>query len=287
MDAVRGATQGLGAMMAERSAVVVFVVVTGLLAVLAVVYVVYRIKRTELQSATVLSRPVRLFNSDQAVTLDSSRLPGTLNGQEFAYSFWLYLAELQPAAVPYVIFHRASGVVTTSTVQANPVVMMNPQTNKMHICMRTNGSSTSGTTLSDIIAPKPGTPALRRWVVATIDYVPLQRWVHVAFVVSDNLLTVYMDGDMYTVENVMELADSAGAQRPIFAGTTGDIVVGPTPGSAELRGYVAKLQFFNYALTRGDVKDITSSGPSDSSVLASLGLPAYSLRSPIYRIDDA
>lgn len=286
MDSARALTQSLGEMFAERSAIVLFVILTGIIVVLAVVYVVYKIKRTDLQSALVMQRPIKLFDMDEEVSVGKSQLPGTLNGQEFSYSFWLYVAELQPSTTPYVIFHRASGAVTATSIQANPIVMVDGKSNKLYICMRTNTSKTTGTSLADVISASSTNPH-ENWVVATIDYVPMQRWVHVVFVVSDNILSVYMDGDMYTVENVMERVDKTTNRRPIFAGTTGDVVVGRVPGSSDLRGYLAKLQFFNYALTKSDVASIYASGPASRSILASLGLPAYGVRSPLYRVDDA
>lgn len=284
MDSVRAATESLGMMFAERSAVVLIVLLAAIVTVLVIVWIVYKIKRTELQSASVLSRPVKLFDNDEVISLEKGKVPGTINGQEFSFSFWLYIAELQPASQPYVVFYRTAGVVTQSSVPANPIVMVNSKTNKMHICIRTNNSKTNDATLEKVLSRGFAKP-LDNWVVATIDYVPLQRWVHVAFAISDNLLTVYMDGDMYTVENVMELADPTTSRRPIFAPTTGDIVVGRVPGGAELRGYIARLQFFNYALTKADVASLVGAGPSERSVLAALGLPAYGVRSPIYRVD--
>lgn len=283
MESVRAS---LGAMFAERSAVVVLVVLVALVAVLAVVWIVYKIKRTDLQSVKIVTTPVQLFDNDTVVSLDKGNIPGTINGQEFSFSFWLYVAELQPASQPYVIFYRTSSVVTQTSVNANPIVMVNPRTNKLHICMRTNSSKTSGATLEQVYSRGFDAP-LDNWVVATIDYLPLQRWVHVVFTVTDNMLTVYMDGDMYTIENVMEMTDPVTSRRPVFAATSGDVVVGHVPGGAELRGYLARLQFFNYALTKADVGAVASSGPSERSVLTSLGLPAYSVRSPIYRVEGA
>jgi hypothetical protein len=93
-----------------------------------------------------------------------------------------------------------------------------------------------------------------------------------------------MDGDMYTVENVYDF-NVPGTSRPVFAGTSGNAIVGKVAGTASTQGFICKIEFFNYALTQHDVRAIHDVGPVSSNILSRFGLPSYGVRSPIYRED--
>jgi hypothetical protein len=262
------------------SAIVVFVLITLVLIIGIIAYIVYRVRRADLQSISIVSDPKKLFGMNGTPFMfDAAKLPVTLNGQEFSYSFWLYLLDFAPTADHQVVFARGGSTAATLTVAgASPIVSVDKSTNKLRVSVCTNAyvlpspvPTTYGVT--DVIAPGSG------YLTANVDYVPLQRWVNVVAVVRDNLLTLYQDGDIYTVENVSDLP-----KRPVFSGISGGVAVGG--GGSETHGYISKLAYFNYALSARDVRAVYNNGPTSSSVLTMLGVDSYGLRSPIYKTDE-
>jgi hypothetical protein len=256
---------------------VLFVVLACFVLVIVIVYIVYRMRRGDLQSITLVPHPIKLYNMPSPVTVQAATIPPTLNGQEFSFSFWLYLVEFQPTSEHKLVFMRGGS--GADVLGATPVVFLDARTNRLHIAVKSNqapGVSDLGALLQSDTS---------RYMTAAIDYVPLQRWVNVVMVVQDNLLTVYLDGDMYTVENVFDLAPSTADVRPIFAGTSGNATIGSVSGTAPTKGFLGKLQFFNYALMVQDVKALYAQGPVPASMLSLLGLSAYGVRSPLYRVE--
>ena len=282
MDAVDKVKRGMNM---DEGTMVLFVIVTLLLIVFVIVYLVYRLKRGDLKSVAFLSQSTRLYNMKQTYRFDASQIPPTLNGQEFTFSFWLYLVEYPPLDSHALVFCRGGS--GQSVDKSNPIVFLDKSTNKLHIAVRTTAlprkgldPELQGNAVLDAVLARGSS-----FLTATIDFVPLQRWLHVAFTVQDNLLTVYLDGDVYTVSNLFMMKGATGA-RPVFAGTNGDVFVGALPGvTAQARAFVAKGQFFNFAVMQKEVGDLYSRGPAMPSVMGAVGLPSYGFRSPVYRLD--
>jgi Concanavalin A-like lectin/glucanases superfamily len=267
---------------ANKSTVALFIIIALLLIVIIVVYIVYRIRRSDLQNVIVLRDSTRLYNMKQVYRFDASQIPPTLNGQEFTFSFWLYLVDYPVAMNHAMLFCRGGS--GQSVDKSNPVVFMDKNTNKMHIAVRTTAPRTTDLNPSDVNILDTILKRQSGFLTATIDYVPLQRWVHIMFVVQDNLLTVFMDGDIYTVANIADL--SSGSVRPVFASTNGDVFVGALPGlNQQSRSFMAKLQFYNFAVMHNDVRNSYMEGPTIQSIMGRMGLPGYGVRSPIYRLD--
>jgi hypothetical protein len=278
LNAVDGDGASGGGGSSTSIALVLFVVLALFVLVVVIVYIVYRMRRGDLQSVDLVKQPIKLYNMPSTTNVPSSRIPLTLNGQEFTFSFWLYLVEFQPTSEHKLLFMRGGN--GSDVLSATPIVFLDARTNRLHISIKSN-QSPGVATLPAVLERDTS-----RYVSASVDYVPLQRWVNVALVVQDNLLTVYLDGDMYTVENVFDLAPSSANVRPIFAGTSGDVTVGAVPGTAPTKGFLGKLQFFNHALMVQDVKSLYAQGPVPASLMSAIGLAAYGVRSPVYRVDS-
>jgi Concanavalin A-like lectin/glucanases superfamily len=285
MDAARrAASSTVSALFSEKSSIVVFAVIALVVILLVIAFIIYKVRRADLDSSMLVKDPLRLYNMTPQKRITSDKVPATTNGQEFAYSAWLYLANYTaPTSSNYLVFYRG-GTTDSNVAGASPVVHMDRGTNKLYISLRTNLSSGLTTTPLDLL-----TASESKYLTATVDYVPMQRWVHVVFVVQDNLLTVYMDGQMYTVENVQDFFASSRAgsltARPIFSPTAGDVMVGAFANEPMLDGYISRLQFFNYGLTADDVAALYAIGPVKRTLLSRLGIAEYGVRTPIYKID--
>lgn len=260
---------------------VVFSVVCVMLLVIIIAFIIWRVQRKNLKSVVLVKSPIRMYGSGLPYIIDKSKIPATVNGQEYSYSFWIYLVQYDPANSSIMVFGRG---IQPTNIGGSPWVYMDKNTNKMYISIGLNN-----VLLSDKIDDVQASP---RYVTATVDYIPLQRWVNISVVVQDYLMSVFMDGDMYTVRNVTDAPDigssssssSSATNRSIFGPTSGDVTVGAA--TAQPKAFLSQLQFFNFALTQREVKARYASGPTSSSALGVFGIPAYGIRSPMYKLDD-
>lgn len=282
---IRSTMSGLGARFANLSptSMVVFSVVCVMVLVVIIAFIMWRIMRRNLKSAVLVKIPLRMYGAGLPVVIsksdDRKQLPPTLNGQEYSYSFWLYLVQYDPASSPIMLFGRG---VQPGKVGGSPLSYLDNNTNKMYISV-----AKSSTVLTETIDQVKGSS---NYVTGVVDYVPLQRWVNVTFVIQDYLMTIFMDGDMYTVRNVTDAPDvgtavttTTGTTTKIFGPTSGDITVGDS--SPQPKAFMSQLKFYNFALTQRDIKSCYASGPTSDSSMNLLGIPAYGIRSPMYRID--
>lgn len=259
----------------DGTSVVVLSVVCVLLLVLIIAYIIWRIRRTNLKSVVLLRDPIRLKGAGLPLVVNGTKIPNTMNGQEYSYSFWLYLVQFDAASDMIPLFGRGTS--------NSPAVYLDAASNKMYVSIAKNSAKVSAipTKLRDIYTSND-------YVTATIDYVPLQRWVNVAVVVQDFMMTLYLDGDIYTVANVVgSQATSVGTRRNVFGATNGDVYIGCAATALQATAFMSQLQFYNYALMQLDVQRRYAAGPLTSSTLGILGIPAYGVRSPVYKITDS
>jgi hypothetical protein len=258
----------------------VFVVFALVVIVLIIAFLVYRMRRSDLTASTLVKAPRRLYSMTNPYSVDAESMPATMNGQEYSFSMWLYITDFTTTERHKIIMMRGP---SATLIDASPVVFMDKATNKLYISIRTNATPATGQdTLEKILIS-----ASSRFLTATIEYVPLQRWVNIAFVVQDNLLSVYMNGDMYTVENVYDLAKGTVLSRPVFAGIKGNVLIGKLDGTDSATAFISRAHFFNYALSPDDVRAISMEGPvPGSGIMGTIGISDYAVRTPIYRVGE-
>jgi len=266
----------------DRQTTIAFMVLTFIAIIIIIMYVVYKIRNRNLSSVLMVEKPLKLFDMEQApVTFASDKIVPTNNGQEYTYSFWVYIVDYDTVSNQHRrIFLRNNG---SDVDQANPVVFMDGRTNKLYIAAKTNMASE----VTDLEGLLPDNNNTSKYLTAVVEYIPLQRWVHISVVLQDNLLTVFKDGDMYTVKNVHDLWDSnSGEERPIFMGTKGNVYIGHAQGNnTPTHGFISRLQFHNYALMEKDVREVYTHGPYSKGILSTMGLNQYGVQSPIYKKD--
>jgi hypothetical protein len=130
-----------------------------------------------------------------------------------------------------------------------------------------------------------------------IEYVPLQRWVHVAIVVNETVdkgvITTYIDGEVVdTISSKDKVVLSSGLTVPVnFTGLnitkTGDVYTGGDVNDDDLSqgfpGIIGKINVSNFDMNGKEVYNMYIKGPIDN-LASKLGLPAYAVRNPIYKI---
>lgn len=290
----------------KKGSIAIFVILALLTISVLIAFLVIKLRSVNTSGTLIVGDPLKLYGMTAQVSVDQTKIPSTVNGQEFSFSFWLYFVDYIPTpGRPQLIFMRS--VDTGVPGNSNPIVAMDSDTNTLYVAMRTNQSA------SNVDSVNIFNPDISKYLVSKIDYFPLQRWVHVVAVVKDDNISLYLNTSLYTVSNVNELlfsnsitgntsitggsssssssnnASSSNKTRPVFSPCTGSMVIGPAgvASTREPRAFIAQLKFFNYAVTPKDIKSIYANGPSSASILAKLGLTGYGIRNPIYRVDQA
>lgn len=276
---------------AKETGIVIFVIAIMLLIVFIVIYVVSQIKKSKLQNVNLQkeSAMIPLDNRNSVPYLvKAEKMSLVTNGQEFSYSFWIYLgAQYSTTANPKLLVVRGNdnayvGTTLFVSPNANPAIFLDSASNTLYVAVNTSAVTTPMTP-AQIIKRSANGQYNSGWLVTRVTYVPLQRWVQIVAVVSNASLNVYMDGDLYSVATISDIAGFS-SNIPIIKGTSGNMIIGDNVNYTS--GHIAKTSFFNYAMSQRDIKINYNTGPSEGSFLSYFGLGNYALRSPVYSTDS-
>lgn len=266
------------------------------------VYLLLLFNRPSLLYYTLAGTPVKANEQNLKSLKNSDKLPALKNGREYAYSFWTYVNAVENNDKYRLVFLRGKEL-----SDANPFVYFDKSSNKMVIKVKTDAAGGAitpprpGETLGlDTVitaAATGGNPSAKtlhtdncKFATFEIDYVPLQRWVNIIVNVDNYVVTIFMDGAIHSTRVLNDNnEDCASDLSKLASETSGDIKVGNLDaGLPAFDGYISRLQFFNYSLkSQKHISKIYENGPVESkSILQKLGLPLYSLRNPIYRVDS-
>lgn len=242
-------------------------------------------------------------------------IPTTMNGRRMTFMFWMYIHDINKYQGSYRhVLHRGD----EDPKGASPLVMMDKTLNKLYIRFSSLDSTdtTSTKTFDEIIAasktsiaPSGATQAQIDAISDTtallkdmathgmiVDYVPLQRWVHIAVVVNETVnrgnIYLYMDGELVkTIDSSENVRLNNGSLirynfQNLFLAKKGDIWIGGNANGTTnvgFSGMIGKVAFTNYDMNAREVYKEYLKGPVEN-LTSKLGLPAYGLRSPVYRI---
>lgn len=298
------------AMMGEKGPIIILIAVVLLAFIAVILYISFALNASNLKGKRLLTEPVKLDEMRAPVTVDAGDIPKAAVGREYTYSFWFYLEGFeQTNNTPQMIFYRGS---KTTIGDANPIVMMDGNNNKLYFVIKTQGSSLSTTNphynydnnLGFILSRSyfnnkdftQTTKDINKHVILSVDYVPLQRWVNIVMVVDNKIVTIFMDGEIYSVKTVDEYKmtkqpefDLRGNKidyNLILEKSEGNIYLGRYNGGRTPNSYLSNLEYYNYAISLREVKKIYMNGPFSKNFLSMLGISAYGVRSPIYKIDE-
>jgi hypothetical protein len=197
---------------------------------------------------------------------------------------------------------------------ANPIVMMDSVDNKMYVCIKTQDNSlpisemktSAGAASVDMRKivennyfrnPDAKGVGVNKYIIMEIDYLPIQRWVNITVIVDNKVMTLFMDGEIYSVKSVDEIKASRApeldaAGRPIGYNlivdkTEGGLYCGKNPinNKVTVNGYLSKVDFYNFAVSLNQVKHIYNTGPVGTGLLSKMGLQ-YGFRSPVYKLNE-
>jgi hypothetical protein len=261
-------------------------------------------------------------------------IPTTLNGRRASFMFWVYINDISKyqgsyrhvlhrgdedpiGASPLVmldkttnkLYIRFSGTTDddTTTMKWDDIVTYMKYKKGCTSVAADKKSCATATGVDAAAAATQSTEAAKlsdedaiKYDLAThgiiVDYVPLQRWVHITVVVNETVnrgdMYLYMDGELVKTLSSSEaekLSDGSEVKynfQNLNLAKKGDIFVGGSTTAAAgpgFSGLVAKVGFTNYDMNAIEVYKEYLKGPVDN-LTSKLGLPAYGLRSPVYRI---
>ena len=276
MSSVQSVSERVGA------TIPIFVLMTLLLITGIIIFLVYRIRGYRFKTVDLMRTPVLNGNpmAGEHMTFLGSGIPALKNGSEFSFSLWIYIESITITSDYKIVMYQGN---STSFVNGSTYVYMDPNTNKLYITVRTNG--------------KPETPDVNNKVnleqiydnnglmQASIEYVPLQRWIHVLFAIRDAVMYVYLDGELYSVQSTYDMPLRADGSRPMITKPIGDIFVGGKAGREGINGYVGRAQFMNYSVSLKQAKTIYGEGPYKQNFLSYLGMKNVGMRSPFFYTD--
>ena len=255
-------------------------------------------------------------NVKNEINLDSD-LPVAENGNGIkrSYTFWIYIKDNVNTAFRNVLYLSKSD--KNEIVNTSPHIFMGGRNNKMYIrfSKKDNNVFDSCDELEQIekldnafsLFMNDGKPTncfreyMKQGIV--IDYVPMQRWVHIGIVINDleqsmsstigASISAYIDGELVAVANNGDTINGLGSSddyvyeiNNLDLDNYTKLVVGgeqSSGSSAGFSGLFCKFTVFNYDLNDRDIHNDYNKGPVDN-IMAKLGIGTYGVRSPVYRI---
>jgi hypothetical protein len=212
------------------------------------------------------------------------------NGKRRSYTFWIYINDLNKYQDLYKhVFHIGA---MDNALAAFPYVFLDKTENKLHIRFSSktaNYSTTFGNGLKDVenLTDDQRINFMENGI--TIDYIPIQRWVHIAVVINENsnggTIMSYVDAEYTKVVTTNDLINGKTIKIKDFdMDLKGDLYVG---GSEEnycgFSGLLSKVTIYNYDINDKDIYDDYNTGPLNGFMARYVG--AYGIRSPIYKIN--
>jgi hypothetical protein len=300
--------EGFLALMSDKGPLMIFIIAVILVFVIVIIYISFALKNANLKGKVLIKNPVKLDALSTAIQISNSDIPKPAVGREFTYSFWLYVDEFTQTTDNHkLLFYRGAKNTISS---ANTLVMMDGQENRLYFMIQTEGSSLTAPVTGDLRPAVTGNlfknltsstiSNNNKYIIMEVDYVPVQRWVNIICVVDNKIITLFMDGEIYSVKTTDELKairkptlDDAGNPTPynlIINKQADDIYVGKNTinNGNTLNGYISKLEFMNYAISLNQVKTSYNRGPlsgSTGNFLPSMGIN-YGVRSPLYKLNE-
>jgi hypothetical protein len=219
--------------------------------------------------------------------IDKVEFPDASNGKRATYMFWMYINDIDKYSGSR---RRVMHIGEDNADTASPLVYMGANDNKLHVMFnpkKPDSQTPTGPGRIEYLTSKYG---------IVIDYIPINRWVHVTIVVNESVnkgtISAYLDAELVKVASTGSANPVAGtganvsSVQNLVLDKKGAIYIGGSPSDAMgpgFAGLVSKVMLFNFDLNVRDIYDEYRKGPIDN-LLAKLGLPAYGVQSPIYRI---
>ena len=161
------------------------------------------------------------------------------NGIQFTYEFWIMVEGYDYLRGEWKhVFHKGDA---KSYPNRAPGVWLHPETNAMRVYMNTQKE-------------------ILEWV--DVHNMPIRKWVHVALVLDDNDLDVYINGFLKTRKKLSSVPRQ----------NNGDLWINMYGG---FEGNLARLQYHPRAISSAEIHDSIKRGPGYTACIDTGELPPY------------
>jgi hypothetical protein len=190
--------------------------------VVVIVILVNRAKKNKTNVSVLLSSPTDAFDlKDQSYPVKNSD-----EGLEFSYSVWIYIQDWTRGWKNIFVKGDKTDGAGTNSARA-PGLWLYPDTNALHARINTFASPNEGCDIKNI---------------------PLQKWVHITYVLNNRTVDIYIDGKLErscVLRGVPKLND-----EPVRVCDNGGFF-----------GKISNLVYYRYALKPDEVYNIYAGGP--------------------------
>lgn len=301
-------TDGFMSLMSDKGPLMIFIIAVILIFIIVIIYITFALKNANLKGKQLVKKPIKLDGLSSAIQISNADIPKPAVGREYTYSFWVYVDEFtQTNNNNKLLFYRGA---KEGISGANPLVMMDGLENRLYFMIKTQDSSLPALVAGDLRPTVTGnffkdttssTSNLNKYIIMEVDYVPVQRWVNIICVVDNKIITLFMDGEIYSVKTTDELKalrkpelNATGTPinyNLIVDKSDGDMFIGKNTinNNQTLNGYLSNVNFMNYAISLNQVKTTYNRGPLASggagNFLTNVGIN-YGVRSPLYKLNE-
>ena len=206
----------------------ILLVILAIAIIVIVIVVIVNKNRNRNNQNIIIDTPVNAFGMrNNRFTVKNSEL-----GLEFSYSVWIYIQDWTHGWKNIFVKGSGSPGSSTSGEPASsqlraPGLWLYPDTNSLHARINTYASPNEGCDIKNI---------------------PLQKWVHIGYVLNNRTVDMYIDGKLErscVLRGVPKLNDS-------------ELIVCDNNG---FFGKISNLVYYRYALKPEDIHNIYSNGP--------------------------
>jgi hypothetical protein len=197
---------------------IIFIIVL----IVIIVILVKRAKKNQTNVSVLLDSPADAFDlKDKSFPVKNSD-----EGLEFSYSVWIYIQDWTRGWKNILVKGDKSDGAGTNSSRA-PGLWLYPDSNALHARINTFASPNEGCDIKNI---------------------PLQKWVHIAYILNNRTVDIYIDGKLErscVLRGVPKLNDD-----PVRVCDNGGFF-----------GKISNLVYFRYAMKPDEVYNIYSKGP--------------------------
>lgn len=265
--------------MLSNPSVLYGLVIVIIISIICIIVIYYFIANAVFNKKSVIIEKTKFpikGNIKSSIAIEN--FPSSGNGLRRTYTFWLYVNDVNNyPGKPNHIF--SIGGDTETVTDKSPVVIL--KNSKLYI----HFPSTDTTAIDKL-------PAIIEDAnnnTVHFEYLPMQRWVHIGVVISDNYegasVSLYMDAQLVSTmtNGGTTTTETEQTLKNLKLDTTGNLIVGGnSPLFPGFNGLLSKVGIYNYDLNSRDIYNIYSEGPIDG-LLASIG---YGVRAPLYKLSD-
>jgi hypothetical protein len=248
-----------------------------------------------------------------------AELAKNANGSRKSFSFWIYINDMVKYKGQYQIVAAVSsdGEIDYNIENCSPYIFLDKNNNTLFVRFTKLDDQDYNKGFKQINSHSDLHKFMKTGI--SIDYIPMQRWVHIAIVCNSSTfkttLFAYVDGELaktlangesfklagyednynnnkdctsdinklcpIITENKSDLNNiNINQTGYLYVGNTRDYSKGIGPG---FYGLLSSFTSYNYELNQQDIYNIYNEGPV-TGFLAKLGLSSYGVRSPIYKL---